>query len=216
MKKVAVLLDGGVVLRRLYQMLERRHAEAADVFRFGMSCALPQEEEVFRLYYYDCPPYEESGQNPLDPDSKIDFSRKAITRRRRSLQQKLSLMSHVAFRRGGLFPQGWRLRETALRHIAAEPRHLDAADLEPDFEQKRVDIKIGLDVAWPASKQIVDRVVLVTGDTGFVPALTFARREGTQVVLVPIGRQGQGRSLRARGFRARRSISSSRDSGCLA
>ncbi|MFL5540716.1 MAG: NYN domain-containing protein [Longimicrobiaceae bacterium] len=48
-------------------------------------------------------------------------------------------------------------------------------------------MKIGLDVAWRASKGIVDRIVLVTGDSDFVPALKFARREGVQVVLVTMG-----------------------------
>ena len=45
-------------------------------------------------------------------------------------------------------------------------------------------MKIGLDVAWLATKRIVDRIILVTGDSDFVPAMKFARREGIQVVLV--------------------------------
>lgn len=53
---------------------------------------------------------------------------------------------------------------------------------------KRVDMKIGLDVAWLASKGIVDRIILVTADTDFVPAMKFARREGVQVLLVPMRR----------------------------
>ncbi|MBS3821515.1 MAG: NYN domain-containing protein [Phycisphaerae bacterium] len=48
-------------------------------------------------------------------------------------------------------------------------------------------MKIGLDVAWMASKRIVDRIILVTADTDFIPAMKFARREGTQVSLVPMG-----------------------------
>lgn len=48
-------------------------------------------------------------------------------------------------------------------------------------------MKIGLDVAWLASKSIVDRIILVTADSDFVPAMKFARREGVQVVLVTMG-----------------------------
>ena len=48
-------------------------------------------------------------------------------------------------------------------------------------------MKIGLDVAWLSSKRIVDRIVLVTGDSDFIPAMKFARREGVQVILVTMG-----------------------------
>ena len=48
-------------------------------------------------------------------------------------------------------------------------------------------MKIGLDVAWLASKSIVEKLILVTVDSDFVPAMKFARREGVQVVLVTMG-----------------------------
>ena len=44
-------------------------------------------------------------------------------------------------------------------------------DITPNFEQKAVDIKIGLDIAWLSSKRIVDALALVTGDTDFIPAM---------------------------------------------
>lgn len=60
-------------------------------------------------------------------------------------------------------------------------------DFKPDIKQKSVDMKIGLDVAWLSGKQIVERIILVTADSDFVPAMKFARREGTQVILVTMG-----------------------------
>ena len=48
-------------------------------------------------------------------------------------------------------------------------------------------MKIGLDVAWLSSKGIVDRIILVTADSDFVPAMKFARRKDVQVVLVTMG-----------------------------
>ena len=56
-------------------------------------------------------------------------------------------------------------------------------DFVPNFEQKKVDVMIGLDVAWLASKKIVDRLILVSGDTDFIPVLKFARKEGIQVYI---------------------------------
>ena len=60
-------------------------------------------------------------------------------------------------------------------------------DFQPDLKQKHVDMKIGLDIAWLASKRIVERIVLVTADSDFVPAMKFARRKGVEVVLVTMG-----------------------------
>ncbi len=56
-------------------------------------------------------------------------------------------------------------------------------------------MKIGLDVAWLASKGIVERIILVTADSDFVPAMKFARREGIQVVLVNMEHRQTKRDL---------------------
>ena len=62
-------------------------------------------------------------------------------------------------------------------------------DLEPNLNQKGVDMRVGLDIAALALKHIVDVVVLVTGDTDFIPAMKFARREGLQLYLVTLDRK---------------------------
>ena len=48
-------------------------------------------------------------------------------------------------------------------------------------------MRIGLDIASLSLKDHVDVIVLVTGDSDFIPALKFARREGKQVILVTLG-----------------------------
>jgi len=53
--------------------------------------------------------------------------------------------------------------------------------------QKGVDIRIGLDIAWISLKRIVDVLVLVTGDSDFVPVMKFARKEGLRVYLETMG-----------------------------
>lgn len=62
-----------------------------------------------------------------------------------------------------------------------------ATDFVPDMEQKGVDLRIGIDVARLALKRIVDTLVLVTGDSDFVPAMKFARTEGVKVYLETLG-----------------------------
>ena len=71
--------------------------------------------------------------------------------------------------------------------IIKDTSKLTDDDFTPDFQQKGVDIKIGLDVAWLSNNNIVDRIYMVTGDADFVPALKQARREGIQIKLVKIG-----------------------------
>ena len=44
----------------------------------------------------------------------------------------------------------------------------------------------GFDVATLALKKLVDRVILISGDTDMIPAIKLARREGIQVVLINV------------------------------
>lgn len=186
MKKVAVILDGAFVLSNLYRVLDRRFPTAPELWAYAHACVRPPEEELFRIYFYDCPPYDGSERNPLSGDI-VDFARTRTNHQRSQIHEELGRMDHVAFRRGVLAFNGWRIGRRAMENLLASQRPLVPADLEPDLVQKRVDMKIGLDVAWLATKQIVDRIILVTGDSDFVPVMKFARREGVQVVLVTMG-----------------------------
>lgn len=184
MKKVAVMLDGGFVLKSLKKKLNR-FPSAKETLDFSMSC-INKDEELLRIYYYDCPPYGLKQINPLS-GQKIDFSVSPLFNQQKSFQDQLSRMDHIAFRRGVLGFYGWKIGRNAFKDIVENHRSVEARDLVPDLKQKEVDIKIGLDIAWLASKSIVDRLILVTGDTDFVPAMKFARREGVQVVLITLG-----------------------------
>ncbi|MCF6232454.1 MAG: NYN domain-containing protein [Rhodobacteraceae bacterium] len=64
-------------------------------------------------------------------------------------------------------------------------------ELKPDdvyfpLRQKGVDMKIGLDIASMTLKGQVDTIILVTGDSDFVPAAKVARREGAEIILDPM------------------------------
>jgi uncharacterized LabA/DUF88 family protein len=62
-----------------------------------------------------------------------------------------------------------------------------ADDFVLDLEQKGVDLRIGLDIARLSLRQMVRTIVVVTGDSDFIPAFKFARREGIRVVLGHMG-----------------------------
>lgn len=68
---------------------------------------------------------------------------------------------------------------------------IQMSDITPDdvtlaFQQKGVDMRIGVDVSSLAFKQQVDQIVLVAGDADFVPAAKQARREGIDFILDPM------------------------------
>lgn len=60
------------------------------------------------------------------------------------------------------------------------------ADFEPVFEQKGVDMRMGLDIALYSGLRTVDRIALITQDTDCVPAMKLARKSGLQVVLIAL------------------------------
>lgn len=54
-------------------------------------------------------------------------------------------------------------------------------------KQSGVDMRIGLDVASLAYERIVDQVVLIAGDSDFLPVAKVARRSGVDFLLDPMG-----------------------------
>lgn len=58
--------------------------------------------------------------------------------------------------------------------------------LKLDVKQKGVDMRIGIDITSLALKKQVDQIVLIAGDSDFVPAAKLARREGIDFILDPL------------------------------
>ena len=50
-------------------------------------------------------------------------------------------------------------------------------------------MRIGMDIAALTLKKQVQAIVLVSGDGDFVPAMKFARREGVNLFLAPLGQR---------------------------
>jgi uncharacterized LabA/DUF88 family protein len=73
-----------------------------------------------------------------------------------------------------------------LEKIISTWRKIDPHDVSLGLRQKGVDMRIGLDIASMTLKRQVDTIVLVTGDSDFVPAAKLARREGVEFLLDPM------------------------------
>jgi uncharacterized LabA/DUF88 family protein len=61
---------------------------------------------------------------------------------------------------------------------------LSDADFKPVFEQKGVDMRIGLDISLYSQTKAVDRIILLSGDTDCIAAMKHARKSGLQMVLI--------------------------------
>ena len=59
-------------------------------------------------------------------------------------------------------------------------------DVRLDLRQKGIDVKLGSDIATLAYKKLVDRIILISGDSDFVPAAKIARIEGIDFILDPL------------------------------
>lgn len=61
--QAAVLVDAGFLLKKLYRHDEKRPPTTQEVVGFVMH-SLCDEETLFRIYVYDCPPLETVAANP--------------------------------------------------------------------------------------------------------------------------------------------------------
>lgn len=78
--------------------------------------------------------------------------------------------------------------EQAQQLLAARDfwENLQAGDVALGLRQKGVDMRIAIDIASLTLKQQVSTIVLVAGDSDFVPAAKLARREGMEFILDPL------------------------------
>ena len=197
MPKYALLLDGGFVLKRL-RARHKRPVEVTDVVaecdRIGRLPPL-EGHSLLRIYFYDAPPAAGQLVNPID-GHLLNLGRTEVHARCKALHASLSLTPNFALRLGEVDVRGYRMRSQAIKSVVEGKRAVAPEDLEPDIEQKGVDLRIGLDIARLSLRQLVDAIVVVTGDSDLIPAFKFARREGIRVYLDPMRSEGVKRELK--------------------
>jgi len=188
MKKTALLIDGGWFSKGLGKILKLPNGwpSAAQVIKNAAS-VVEKDEEIFRIFYYDCEPFGREVVNPLD-GSKFDFKTTAAFKARKQFFFDLGQSGLVALRRGELKARGWEFRPHLKRSLmnGGAPIAPQPGDVFPNLEQKGVDMRIGIDVATLALKKIVDRIILFSGDTDMIPAIKLGRREGLQMFIVKL------------------------------
>jgi uncharacterized LabA/DUF88 family protein len=186
----AILLDGGFLTKKLYEK-RRCHATADDVVAECdrlRALAEVADYELLRIYYYDAPPSSEAVTRPVSK-TQLRLATSERFKLSQSLYDQFVLKPNFALRMGEtqLSPNKWRIKPRASKTLLVEPRPLTDDDFELDLSQKGVDLRIGLDMARLALRSAVRALVVVTGDSDFVPAFKFVRREGVKVILDPLG-----------------------------
>jgi uncharacterized LabA/DUF88 family protein len=189
MKKTALLIDGGWFCRGLGNILNLpgRWPNASQVIK-NATAVLLKDEEIFRIFYYDCEPFSFEVINPID-GSKTDYKTTPGYTARKRFFSDLGQADYIALRRGELKARGWEFRPDYRKQLIAGGNKAapSPSDVFPNFEQKGVDMRIGIDVATLSLKKLVDRIILFSGDTDMIPALKLGRREGLQVYVVKLG-----------------------------
>lgn len=204
MQKVAIMVDGGFFQKRYQSLIQKplkgkvsaqevaaflarycqKHAEANDVADEPMM--------LYRIFYYDCMPSNKMLYNPLTKANE-DLGKSHQYQWMMDFFKELKKLRKVAIRRGVLSDDSIRYGiklESVNKIIKATtdgiPVNITQSDLVINIKQKGVDMRLGLDIASLAYKKQVDKIILIAGDSDFVPAAKLARREGIDFVLDPL------------------------------
>ena len=144
---------------------------------------------LYRIFYYDCHPFDKKMHNPIN-NHVIDFKSTPEYKFRKDLLEALKKKRKVALRLGTLKEnKTWGIHPDKIKQLLKgeiEAKDLQPEDVYVELRQKGIDMKIGIDIASMAMKRFVDRIVLISGDSDFVPAAKLARREGIDFILDPM------------------------------
>ena len=203
--KTAILIDGGFFLKRYKQIKGFdsddtpetvaknlvsycfKHINRVNQYRSRYNLPLT---ELYRIFYYDAKPFDGDSRNPISGKS-ISFKNTPQYKFRHSLFEELKKQRKIALRLGFLknSSKDWVIRGRHTKALISGKitiNDLTTQDLDFPLNQKAVDMKIGLDIATLAFKNQVEQLILIAGDSDFVPAAKFARKEGVDVILDPM------------------------------
>lgn len=199
MDTVAIMVDGGFYTRRAKHLWGDRSAEesAAILHRyctFHLTHGKKSEQlrdQLYRIFYYDCPPMDRVVFHPL-LQKNIPLRKQPLYAWMTAFQNELRSKRKVALRLGRLSDNdiGYTLPTSIIKKLCNRTMTIDElneSDFSLNVRQKGVDMRIGLDIASMAYKRQVTKIILIAGDSDFVPAAKLARREGIDFVLDPMG-----------------------------
>ncbi|MEW6142499.1 MAG: NYN domain-containing protein [Chloroflexota bacterium] len=158
MSRLAIFIDGGY-----YSALAEKHyhiridfSKFVERIKTEVASKTPDSLDLLRTFYYDCPPYQSSAPTTTESTRYAE---------KMSFFNYLETLPRVQIRKGILAYRGRNQRR------------------EPIFQQKRIDLMLGLDLAEQSTKHLITHLALVAGDSDFCPAIEFAKRESVLAFL---------------------------------
>jgi uncharacterized LabA/DUF88 family protein len=161
-KKVSIFVDWENVRKSVFEEAYKTHKLKVDyndvptVKKFISSFLLP-DEEIYRIFFYLSDPFK-------DKIAGIDYSKTKTFSLATAFIERLSVTDNIAVRKGYLAYRGMDIGK------------------RPIFNQKQVDMLLGLDIAHVSYNHLADRILLLSADTDIVPAMKTARINGLQVI----------------------------------
>lgn len=188
---VAILIDGAYFLNRFRKIYgsDLTASETAEKIHRLSLAHVGAGNYLYRIFYYDCLPFDKKIHNPITKKA-IDFKKTQQYMFRNELFAELKKKRKIALRLGQLKDfKTWSFRTEMTKEIIEgkiKISELTENDIVYNLKQNGIDMKIGVDIASLAFKKIVDKIVLISGDSDFVPASKLARREGVDFILDPM------------------------------
>ena len=173
----AILIDGGYFVKR-FRRIEPHNANNAEraaevAHRWALAHLTSsgcQRRELYRIFFYDCPPLQKRMHNPI---SGINYARSPRRSSESICTKPLKQKRKVALRLGQLADSSsWTTDSRTLDALLKGKRSFSTLlpeDLHPEVRQKGVDMRIGLDISSLSLKRQVRQIVLVAGDADFIP-----------------------------------------------
>lgn len=194
MIRTAILVDGAFYRKRAYHLFGDKTPSdrAKELYKY---CRRHINEEsagayLYRVFYYDCPPISKMVYHPLLKRA-VDLSRTDDYTWANDFFKELKHQRKFALRLGRLAEEQacFCIRPDIQKKLLAGTvtlEQLTESDFYLSISQKGVDMRIGIDISSLAYKKQVDQIILISGDSDFVPAAKQARREGIDFILDPM------------------------------
>lgn len=194
MIRTAILVDGAFYRKRAYNLFgDKSPSERAKELSSYCHRHIKEEKDgatLYRVFYYDCPPISKMVYHPLLKHA-VDLSKTADYTWANEFFKELKHQRKFALRLGRLAEEQaiYNIKPDSFRRImngTLKLEELQKKDFSLYVSQKGVDMRIGVDISSLAFKKQVDRIILISGDSDFVPAAKQARREGIDFILDPM------------------------------
>ncbi|MCR6570648.1 NYN domain-containing protein [Campylobacter insulaenigrae] len=197
-RKTAVLVDLSFFIERYNTLKHTKDMTPEELAKrlkdYVFESVRRNKDYLYRVYIYDCEPLNKNV--PMPPiektDKSLNLGKTDTFKFRTSLLDCLRQQPYFAVRLGEIDENSfqWKIRDykkfKQLLQKEIKVDSLTADDFVLDIRQKGVDMKIGLDIATLSIKKQIEKIILITADSDFIPAIKHARKEGVVVQLDPM------------------------------